>query len=75
MKYKDQKTKILNHLFNIHDCKVARGEFKGMRLDKNDLITYILGVYEKYGVGQFIKFSKLNNNVFIDIRLQMDILQ
>ena len=67
------KNKILNHLLNIHDCKVAHGEFKGMRLNKNnfwsknDLITYILGVYEKHVVSQLIKFSKLNNKVFIDI--------
>ena len=67
------KNKILNHLLNIHDCKVAYGEFKGMRLNKNnfwsknDLITYILSVYEKHVMNQLIKFSKLNNNVFIDI--------
>lgn len=67
------KNKVLNHLLDIHSYKVAYGEFKGMKLgknnfwSKNDLITYILGVYEYHIIAQLVKFSKEDDNVFIDI--------
>lgn len=67
------KSKVLNHLIKIHGHKVVYGKFKGMKLNKNsywsknDLITHILGVYEYHILEQLIKFSKINNSVFIDI--------
>jgi len=68
-----KKNKVLNYLITIYNYSVAHGIFKGMRLNKNiywsrnDLITHILGVYEKHVLDQLIKFSKLDNSVFIDI--------
>ncbi len=68
-----KKIKVLNHLIQIHDYKVAHGIFKGMKLNKNlfwskhDLITHILGVYEQHILDQLIKFSNQDNEIFIDI--------
>ena len=68
-----KKNKVLNHLIKIHGYKVAHGIFKEMKLNKNiywskyDLITHILGVYEEHILDQLVKFSNLNNKIFIDI--------
>ena len=68
-----KKNTVSNYLIKIHNYSVAHGIFKGMRLNKNiywsrnDLITHILGVYEKHILDQLIKFSKSDNSVFIDV--------
>ena len=68
-----KKNKVLNHLLKINDHKVAHGIFKEMKLNKkmfwsrNDLITHILGVYEEHILNQLIKFSKIDDTVFINI--------
>ena len=67
------KNKVLNKIIQEHDYKVAYGNFKGMKLNKNiywaknDLITYILGVYEKHVLEKLTEFSKRGNFPFIDI--------
>ena len=67
------KNKVLNKIILEHGYQVAYGAFKGMKLSKNiywsknDLITHILGVYEKHVLKKIIEFSKKGNYPFIDI--------
>ena len=67
------KNKVLNKIILEHGYQVAYGAFKGMKLSKNiywaknDLITQILGVYEKHVLKKIIEFSKKGNYPFIDI--------
>ena len=67
------KNKVLNKIILEHGHKVAYGTFKGMKLSKNtywsknDIITHILGVYEKHVLKKIIEFSKKGNYPFIDI--------
>ena len=67
------KNKVLNKIILEHGYQVAYGAFKGMKLskniywNKNDLITHILGVYEKHVLKKIIEFSKKGNYPFIDI--------
>ena len=67
------KNKVLNKIILEHGHQVAYGTFKGMKLSKNtywsknDIITHILGVYEKHVLKKIIEFSKKGNYPFIDI--------
>jgi hypothetical protein len=67
------KNKVLNKIVLEHGHQVAYGTFKGMKLSKNtywsknDIITHILGVYEKHVLKKIIEFSKKGNYPFIDI--------
>tara|TARA_B110000003_G_C16511587_1_gene481444 strand:- start:2 stop:880 length:879 start_codon:yes stop_codon:yes gene_type:complete len=67
------KNKVLDKIIREHGYKVAYGNFKGMKLNKdiywakNDLITHILGVYEKHVLEKLTEFSKRGNFPFIDI--------
>lgn len=67
------KNNVLEFLIKKYGYKVAYGQFKDMKLDKevwwskNDLITKILGVYEKHIVDQLIFFSQKGSKTFIDI--------
>ena len=67
------KNRVLEFLINKYGYKVAYGQFKNMKLDKeiwwskNDLTTKILGVYEKHIVDQLTDFSKKGSKIFVDI--------
>lgn len=70
----DKRKLVLDHLLRIHQGRIAYGPFTGMKISPErvswgdgDLITKMLGVYEKIVLDKIFDLSKNINGPLIDV--------